>query len=424
MTTPMQKCVSCGECKPHTFEYFVRQKGKPGRRCHLCNRAWAKAGIERKKLGTLRCRRCKETKPHTSEFYPAKGDRLGRVCKACGPAVFYHSWRKKKEQKELNLQNYQKEERRPPDTELGRAIAAFLESRKSLAEGTQRSYHDTLLRYAEAFPDFPPTAQTVTDWISQQGLNQTSEQSIYGRLRTFARWLHETELTPRYPLKGIVRPHTAETLPRAPKEKDIKGLLAYLEKRVEAAITKDPTFRSDGDGYRDVRALAMVSLMLDTGLRVGEVCNLDLEDVDFDEMSILIQKAKSRKQRYVIFGQKVKGDLKLWLKVRGELSALPEELQSFFVSERGKWGPASPGGVEQALKAYCKAAGVKPFTPHQLRHAHAQYALNNGQNLEELRQQMGHANLATTSRYLKMPSTGRQKSHLKTSPLDNLARAA
>lgn len=373
-----------------------------------------------------RCRGCGEEKPATPEHWhrhSSAKDGFQTQCKACVTIRHFHAYRKKKEQKEVNLLSYQKEERQPPDTELGGAIAAFLESRKSLAETTQRSYRDTLLRYVEAYPDFPPTAQTVTDWLDQQNINENSKQTAYARLRVFAHWLRETERTPRDPLKGIVRPNRTELLPRAPKEEDIKGLLAYLEKRVEAALQKDPTFRSDGDGYRDARALAIFSLMLDTGLRVGEVCNIGLDDIDLEEMSILITHTKSRKQRYVVFGRAIKGNLKLWLKVRGELG-LPDELTHFFVSERGKWGPASPGGVEQALKAYCKAAGVNPFTPHQLRHAHAQHALRNGQNIEELRQQLGHTNLANTSRYLRMPSTNRQKSHLKTSPLDNLGRAA
>ena len=120
-----------------------------------------------------------------------------------------------------------------------------------------------------------------------------------------------------------------------------------------------------------------------------------------------------------MFGKRVRGNLKLWLAARQTLG-LAEELEALFVSEYGKWGRVTRVGIELALKARCKAAGARRFTPHQLRHAHAGQAIKNGQNIEELRQQMGHSNIAMTARYFMLPSAGRQESHLRTSPLDHL----
>lgn len=375
----------------------------------------------------MRCRYCKEKKPFTPDYFIRRKGQLVNVCKECNVTQSYRSYRKSK------LQQQAKKSPGPgrppkfkalPDTELGKAITAFLEAHKSRAYETRKAYRNTLGKYAQDFPDFPFTAQTVTDWLdNQQQLSETSKLTAYGHLRAFAHWLHRTERVTTDPLKGIVRPRKVELLPRAPKEKDVIGLITFLEGKVESALQKDPTFTAKGDTYRDIRDLVIFSLMLDTGLRVGEVCSLDLLDIDLDEMSIFVQKAKNRKQRFVMFGKRIRGNLRLWLEVRETLD-LDEELQALFVSEYGCWRRVTQAGIEEALAARCKAAGVRRFTPHQLRHAHAGQSIQNGQNIADLQAQMGHSSIVMTARYFLLPSTGRQKNHLKTSPLDNLGGAA
>lgn len=373
----------------------------------------------------LQCRACREEKPATPDFFVRRKGKLENVCKLCNVTRSYRSYRKGKEQQEPKKSpgpGRPPKFEKLPDTELGRAIEAFLAAHKGRAYETQKAYRNTLGKYAQDFPK-ELSAQTVTDWLDQQQqLSETSKMTTYGHIRAFAHWLHRTERVATDPLKGIVRPRKVEILPRAPKESDIKGLLAFLESRVECALQKDPTFSTTGDAYRDVRDLAIFSLMFDTGLRVGEVCNLDVLDIDFEEMSAFIGKAKNRKQRYVMFGKLVKANLKLWLIARKALD-LDEKLQALFVSEYGQWGRVTRNGIELALKARCKAARVRPFTPHQLRHAHATQSIQNGQNIADLQAQMGHSNIVMTARYFMLPSTGRQKNHLKTSPLDNLGGA-
>lgn len=372
----------------------------------------------------LQCRACREEKPATPAHFVRRKGKLENVCKVCNVTRSYRSYRKGKEQQEPKKSpgpGRPPKFEKLPETELGKAIEAFLEAHKNRAYETLKGYRNTLGKYAQVFPD-SFNAQTVTDWINREGISETSKMTTYGHIRAFAHWLHRTERVSTDPLKGIVRPRKVEILPRGPKEADIKGLIAFLENKVECALQKDPTFTAKGDTYRDVRDLAIFSLMLDTGLRVGEVCNLDVLDVDFDEMSAFVRRAKNRKQRYVMFGKLVKANLKLWLTVRKALD-LDQKQQSLFASEYGCWGRVTRNGIEEALAARCKAAGVRKFTPHQLRHAHAGQAIKNGQNIEELRQQMGHSNIVMTARYFMLPSEGRLKGHLKTSPLDHLGGA-
>lgn len=377
MTTTLKQCKDCGKEKPATLAYFPFRKGH-------------KDGL------APRCRECQAEKDRQSYWGKLPG--------------------KKPRQPKVVIKKI-------PETQLERAIETFLEARKNLSGHTIRGYRRVLRDYAKGFPDFPPTAQSVTDWLNQKKVAKGTKHSLYGRLCTFCKWLYKTKQVTDDPLKDIVRPGRVQVLPRAPKEANTKSLITFLESRVETILENDPRLRHSWDAYRSVRALAVFTLMLDTGLRVGEVCRLRLSDVDLEEMSIFVDQPKNSKQRYVMFGKKVKGNLRLWLQVRAGLG-LDDELDFLFVGKRGKWDRLSESGVATVLKNLCLELGIKRISPHMLRHAHAGQAIKNGQNIEELRQQMGHTNITMTARYFMLPSEGRQKSHLRTSPLDNLGRAA
>lgn len=368
-----------------------------------------------------KCSKCKKLKPATTEHFHSHSqtrDGLQSWCRQCNSRLC----RKTRLQRLAKNPSPQREtkgkpESKPAETRLEREIEAFLAARKNLAPGTLKNYARNLLHFAEAYPEFPPTPQDVTDYLANGGYNENTKQSTFTQIRTFVNWLRKTKRVEGDPLEAIVRPRKVDLLPRGPKERDVKRVLDYLEGRVEQALQLDPI-----QSYRIVRDLATFSLMLDTGLRIGEVFNLDLSDIDFDEMSAFISEAKNRKQRYVMFGKRVKGNLSLWLKVRAELG-IPDKVTALFVTEWAGWGRCTPSSLAHSLTRYCQAVAAKRFSPHQLRHFHAGQAINNGQNIEALRQQLGHSDIKMTARYFMLPSEGRLKGHLRTSPLDNLGGA-
>lgn len=386
MSDLMKFCSGCGQRKPAIPEFW-----------HLHHRY----GFQSE------CKECMRRK--NREFY--RGDRdtqkeRGRV----------NYW-KSQGQEQPPLEN-QLKPRKPPVTDLEKAIEAFLASRKNLAPGTVKNYVFTLFAFGKDYPAFPPAAQDVTDWLADNYKNGTSKRTKFACIRAFTRWLMKTRRLENDPLEEIVRPPKEEALPRAPRERDIQKVLDYLEAQVESRLEHHPL-----QAYRAARDLVVFSLMLDTGLRVSEVSRLDLLDIDLEESSALIRITKTHRERYVIFGKRVKGNLKLWLKLRAELS-LPEELPALFVSEWRGWKRCSIHIFEKRLILYCRLVGVRRFSPHQLRHACAVQALARGQNIERVRQQLGHTSIAMTGRYLMLPNEGRLQDHLRTSPLDNLGRAA
>ncbi len=375
------------------------------------------------------CRSCGQHKPATPEYWH-KHSRFGfqSECKECLKRKNRERYRgDRTAQKERNraayweskgqkppLSGIQPRPRKAPETDLEKAIEAFLEGRKNLAPSTIKNYGFTLFAYAKAYQTFPPSAQNVTDWLASKYKNGNSKRSKFAHIRAFANWLIKTRRVDVDPLEEIVKPAKTELLPRAPKERDIQKVFDHLEAQVEERLELE-SIRA----YRAARDLAVFSLMLDTGLRVSEVSKLDILDIDLEESSALIRNSKTHLERYVMFGKRVRGNLKLWLNLRAELD-IPKALPMLFVSEWQGWRRCSINIFEKRLILYCQLVGVKKFTPHQLRHAHAVQSLNRGQNIERVRQQLGHTSIAMTGRYLMLPNEGRLQDHLKTSPLDHL----
>ncbi len=147
-----------------------------------------------------------------------------------------------------------------------------------------------------------------------------------------------------------------------------------------------------------LRDKAILELLFSTGLRVSELCNLDIDDVDLtrDEFSV---RGKGEKVRLVFLSDTARVAIKAYLAKRKNIDST-----SLFVglspinknvSER-----LTPRSVERIVKQYAVKAGIsKKFTPHTLRHSFATDLLSNGADIRSVQAMLGHANVATTQIY-------------------------
>ena len=154
-----------------------------------------------------------------------------------------------------------------------------------------------------------------------------------------------------------------------------------------------------GDTPEGLRLRAVIVVLWRAGLRISEALALNETDLDPNRGSLLIRHGKGDKRREVGMDRWAWTHLEPWLKVRAELPA-----GRLFCVLRGptRGRPCATAGIRAQLHHAAAAAGVRRrFAPHQLRHAHAVEMSREGISLIVIQRQLGHADLAITSRYLR-----------------------
>ncbi len=150
----------------------------------------------------------------------------------------------------------------------------------------------------------------------------------------------------------------------------------------------------------------MISLVYGAGLRISEVINLKVQDVDLNELTIHLKQAKGKKDRITILSPKIKEELNNFL--------MNKQMKDLvFESERG--GKLSERTAQKVFENGLKSAKInKPATFHSLRHSFATHLLENGVDVRYVQELLGHANIRTTQIYTKVtnPSLKNIKSPL------------
>jgi len=143
-----------------------------------------------------------------------------------------------------------------------------------------------------------------------------------------------------------------------------------------------------------LRDAAMALLLLNTGLRLSELCALQLADIQISERkgSLVVRSGKGRKQRTIPLNGPARQLLSEWLAVRPESSS-----SALFIGQRGE--RVGVHSVQRAVVRYAVAAGLSDVTPHALRHTFAKTLLDEGVSLEKVAALLGHTSLNTTRLY-------------------------
>lgn len=156
----------------------------------------------------------------------------------------------------------------------------------------------------------------------------------------------------------------------------------------------------DKNTHLGARDLAILEVIYGSGLRVSELCNLKLYDIDDAFVKVF---GKGRKERIVPVGKKAIAAVDHYL-LYYRCNFDSETLQFLFLSERGK--QINRISVWNMIKRYAKEAGIsKSISPHTLRHSFATHLLDNDAELRVIQEMMGHTCLSSTGRYLHISKT-------------------
>ena len=273
---------------------------------------------------------------------------------------------------------------------------------ENVAKGTLKFYR-VKLRYfldycdSQAITQFeqltPDVLRRFLLSLEEKGHNPGGIHAAYRALRTFLNWW-EDEVEPdgwKNPIRKVKSPHDPEEL-LDPVEVD------EVEKLVDAC-------RRDWHGDRD-RAILLT--LLDTGLRAGELCALDLSDLDLPTNSLIVRQGKGRKPRAVFFGKRTRRAIRAWLKRRGA-----NQGPLFMTLEGERLGY---DGLRAILTRRSKKGGIMGVSLHDFRRAFCLAQLQAGVPETTIARLMGHTTTQLIARYAKQ--SGNDLGQLYRSPVD------
>jgi integrase/recombinase XerD len=279
---------------------------------------------------------------------------------------------------------------KPPKSALSGHAKSFLDFcrvEKGLSANSLSSYLIDLQRFSDGIFPLPPhlaTAEDLARYIESlygAGLSARSIARHMTTLRNFYNFLHQEGEIQANPTEFLTPPKQWSNLPKYLNRQEIDQLLA-APGAIKATSLRDR---------------AMLELLYATGLRVTELCRLELSNIERDS-GVLRVTGKGNKQRLVPFGESAGESVGQYL-TRGRPELLKGRASRFlFVTARG--GALTRQGFWKLLGGYGKKAGIfRNLTPHVVRHSFATHLVEGGADLRSVQIMLGHADISTTQVY-------------------------
>ncbi len=230
--------------------------------------------------------------------------------------------------------------------------------------------------------------RSLRSWLAGQqtrGLARTTIARRATAVRVFTAWAHRTGRVADDPGAMLGSPKAHRTLPAALRRDEARELL-------EAAAT-----RADDGSPVGLRDVAVLELLYATGIRVGELCGLDVDDLDRERRVVRVL-GKGRKERSVPYGRPAELAVGRWLEAGRPGLARAGSGPALFLGARG--GRVDQRAVRSMVHArLADVPGAPDLGPHGLRHTAATHLLEGGADLRTVQELLGHASLATTQIY-------------------------
>jgi len=275
-------------------------------------------------------------------------------------------------QSQLKAENKSKNTQKSYASALRSLVETNLPGENVLSESDYQSL--TILELAERME---PLNGRIDLWThSLSDLKPTTYNARLAAARHLLKWLGH-----RWP-EHLSRARTGKRLPRTLTRRELTMVIEAAEN------SENPV------------ASIVVTLMLETGLRVSEVCNLDNSDIDLHDRSARVLGGKGDKDRLVLFTQRTLDKIQSWIPVRE--SRIRNDDTALLLNSAGR--RLQPRGVQRLMDTLAQDAGLPKgkLTPHVLRHNFATGLLERGADLVSIQKLLGHSTIATTRVYLEI----------------------
>jgi len=287
------------------------------------------------------------------------------------------------------------------------SFLTYLTAVKGLSKNTLESYGRDILKLAVFLEGKDITRidqvgyKHILDFLTylkEQGLNTRSTSRTLISVRQFFKFLLAEKFIESDPTFLIRTPKIKRGLPETLSLEDVEKLLSSPDE-------------SSPEGIRDK---SMLEVLYATGIRVSELVELGLNDVNFD-LGYIIAYGKGSKQRIVPIGEKAKIKLREYLDTSRPKLLKSRTSPHLFVTRLGR--KMTRQGFWKIIKAYSRKSGLtKKISPHTLRHSFATHLLERGADLRAIQVMLGHSDISTTQIYTHVERERLKEVHKKYHP--------
>lgn len=225
----------------------------------------------------------------------------------------------------------------------------------------------------------------LSEYQSKGSCGKVTIDNIRRNLSSFFSWLEEEDHIIKSPIRRIHKVKSGVTV----KE-----------------VISDESIEIIRDSCESKRDLAMIDLLYSTGMRVGELVNLDISDVNFEERECIVY-GKGDKERRVYFDARTKLHIKDYLDERSDKN------KALFVSLNRPFKRLKISGVEIRLREIGKRLHIDNVHPHKFRRTMATRAIDKGMPIEQVQRLLGHQQIDTTMKYAMVNQNNVKTSHRK-----------
>ena len=273
------------------------------------------------------------------------------------------------------------------DNKKDHLLRSFLDSlyiEKGLSKNTVSSYKNDISSFftwcdkeqLDLLKIIDLNLNNYISYLFSIGLKSSSINRKVSSIKHFYLFLLKKKVIKNSPADEITTPKQEKYLPTSMSEDEVESLLGSPKSSIKI----------------ERRDKAMIEILYATGMRISELVNLKLTDIDFNR-SVLKVFGKGSKERLVPYGEKAAEALRIYLEDRKKLDS-----KDVFLSNRGT--RITRGAFWQRIKIYIKRENLKSsISPHTLRHAFATHLLNRGADLRSVQILLGHSDLSTTQIY-------------------------
>ena len=292
------------------------------------------------------------------------------------------------------------------DTGLIRSFCSDLLHGRKMSGNTVRAYSADLRRFRgwleeeDLLEGF--TLKNLRGFIRSEisrDLDSLSISREISTLRSFGRWLLETERLDSNPAELVVMPRTSSKLPGFLSVKEVRQVIESY----------------DTSSVLGLRNRAIVEVLYGAGLRAAEAVSLLVSGVDLEEETVRVV-GKGDRERIVPLPHMAVKSMEGWLSRRHELAEkAARDSGRFFISVRGN--PLDSRDIRRIVASGVKkAARAAGATPHTFRHSFATHLLDNGADLRAVQEMLGHASLSTTQMYTHLTMERLKEAYRKAHP--------